>query len=80
MVLPKPVIFILSEFFLPGIKKKICNINSCFPSQIKTLSKEKIYMEGGMILLRLDKNSIRSENEMRFEINYEDELENEKKI
>jgi len=32
-----------------------------------------------MILLRLDKNSIRSENEMRFEINYDDELENGKK-
>ncbi len=79
MALPKPVIFILSEFFLPGIKKEICNINSCFPSQIKTISKDKIYVEGGMILLRLDKNSIGSENEMRFEINYDDELEKGKK-
>ena len=78
MILPKPVIFILSEFFLPGIKKEICNIISSFPSQLKILSENKIYVEGGMILLRLDKNSIKSENEMRFEINYDNELENRK--
>jgi len=78
MILPKPVIFILSEFFLPGIKKEICNIISSFPSQLKIVSENKIYVEGGMILLRLDKSSIKSENEMRFEINYDNELENRK--
>ena len=36
-ILPKPVIFILSEFLVPGVKKEISNIPTCFPSQIKIL-------------------------------------------
>ena len=31
MILPKPLIFILSEFIVPGVKKLICNIPTCFP-------------------------------------------------
>ena len=54
MILPKPVIFILSEFLVPGVKKEISNIPTCFPSQLKILGDKKFYAEGGMILLRLN--------------------------
>ena len=76
MILPKPVIFILSEFLVPGVKKEISNITTCFPSQLKIIGENKIYVEGGMILLRLDKNTIKNENLMKFEIKYKNELEN----
>ena len=78
MVLPKPVIFILSEFMVPGVKKEITKLLSSFPSQLKILGENKIYVEGGMVLMRLDKSSIRNENIMKFEINYQNELENKK--
>ena len=77
-VLPKPVILTLSEFMVPGVKKEISKIISSFPSQLKILEGNKIYVEGGMILLRLDKNSIRNENIMKFEIKYKNEIENKK--
>ena len=78
MILPKPVILTLSEFMVPGVKKEISKILTSFPSQLKILGENKIYVEGGMILLRLDKNSIRNENIMKFEINYQNELEYKK--
>ena len=62
MLLPKPVIFTLAEFLVPGVKKEITKIISSFPSQLKTISNNKIYVEGGMILIKLDKNTIRNEN------------------
>ena len=78
LILPKPVIFILSEFIVPGVKKEISNIPTCFPSQIKILGDNKLYVEGGMILLRLDKNTIKNENLMKFEIKYQNEIEDRK--
>ena len=78
MILPKPFIFLLSEFMVPGVKKEISKIISSFPSQLKTLEGNKIYVEGGMILLRLDKKSIGKENSMKFEINYQNEIEDRK--
>ena len=78
MLLPKPVIFTLAEFLVPGVKKEITKIISSFPSQLKTISNNKIYVEGGMILIKLDKNTIRNENIMKFEINYQNELEDKK--
>ena len=78
MTLPKPVIFTLSEFMVPGVKKELSKIVTSFPSQLKTLEGNKTYVEGGMILLRLDKASIRNENVMKFEINYYNELDNKK--
>ena len=78
MVLPKPFIFILCEFLVPGVKKEITKLLSSFPSQLKVLGENKIYVEGGMVLLRLDKSSIRNENIMKFELNYQDEIENQK--
>ena len=77
-VLPKPVILTLSEFMVPGVKTEICNILTSFPSQIKTLQGNKIFVEGGMILLKLDNSTIRKENIMKFDIDYYDELENKK--
>ena len=78
MILPKPVIFILNEFLVPGVKKEISNIPTCFPSELKFLGDNKFYVEGGMILLRLDKNTIKNENLMKFEIKYKDELDDKK--
>ena len=78
MILPKPFLFILSEFMVPGVKKELSKIITSFPSQLKILKDNNIYVEGGMILLRLDKNSIKNENIMKFEINYYNELENKK--
>ena len=78
MILPKPFIFILCEFLVPGVKKEITKLLSSFPSQLKVLGENKIYVEGGMVLLRLDKSSIRNENIMKFELNYKDEIENQK--
>ena len=78
MILPKPVILILSEFMVPGVKKEISKIITCFPSQLKIMGENKAYVEGGMILLRLDKKTIMNENLMKFEINYKNELENRK--
>ena len=78
MILPKPVIFTLSEFMVPGVKKELSKIVTSFPSQLKTLEGNKTYVEGGMILLRLDKASIRNENIMNFGINYYNEFENKK--
>ena len=72
--LPKPVIFTLSEFMVPGVKKEISKIVTTFPSQLKTLEGNKVYVEGGMILLRLNKETIKNENIMRFEINYQNEM------
>ena len=73
-LLPKPAIFTLSEFLVPGVKKEISKIITTFPSQLKTLEGNKTYVEGGMILLRLDKASIRNENLLKFEINYKNEM------
>ena len=78
MILPKPAILTLSEFMVPGVKKELSNITTCFPSQLKIVGENKIYVEGGMILLRLNKNSIKNENLMKFEIKYKNELENRK--
>ena len=78
MTLPKPVIFTLSEFMVPGVKKELSKIVTSFPSQLKTLEGNKTYVEGGMILLRLDKATIKNENIMNFGINYYNELENKK--
>ena len=78
MTLPKPVIFTLSEFMVPGVKKELSKIVTSFPSQLKTFEGNKTYVEGGMILLRLDKASIRNENIMNFGINYYNEFENKK--
>ena len=78
MVLPKPFIFTLSEFLVPGAKKELSKIVTSFPSQLKILEGNKMYVEGGMVLLRLDKASIKSENILKFEINYFNELENKK--
>ena len=75
MTLPKPVIFILNEFMVPGVKKELSKIVTSFPFQLKILDNNNIYVEGGMILLRLDKHTIRSGNIMKFEINYYYELE-----
>ena len=76
MFLPKPVIFTLSEFMVPGVKKEISKIITSFPSQIKTLEGNKNYVEGGLILLRLNKTSIKNENIMKFEIKYKNEMTN----
>ena len=78
MILPKPAILTLSEFMVPGVKKELSNITTCFPSQLKIVGENKIYVEGGMILLRLNKNTIKNENLMKFEIRYKNELENRK--
>ena len=78
MILPKPFIFILCEFLVPGVKKEITKLLTSFPSQLKVLGENKIYVEGGMVLLRLDKSSIRNENLLKFELNYQDEIENQK--
>ena len=59
MILPKPVILTLSKFMVPGVKKEISKITTCFPSQLKILGENKIYVEGGIILLRLDKSTIK---------------------
>ena len=77
-VLPKPAILTLSEFMVPGVKKEITKILSSFPSQLRTISGNKTYVEGGMILLKLNKSTIRENNLMKFEINYQNELENKK--
>ena len=76
-ILPKPVILMLSEFMVPGVKKNISQILSCFPSPLKIIN-NNVYIEGGMILLRLDTNTIKNENIMKFEIKYYNELENKK--
>jgi len=78
MIMPKPFILILSEFMVPGVKKELSKIVTSFPSRLKILEGNKIYVEVGMVLLRLDKASIRSENIMKFEINYFNELDNKK--
>ena len=78
MILPKPVILTLCEFMVPGVKKEISKILTSFPSQLKILGDNKIYVEGGMILLRLNKSTIRKENIMKFELNYKNELEDKK--
>jgi len=76
-ILPKPFILLLSEFLVPGVKKEVSKIMSIFPSPLKRLG-NKIYVEGGMILLRLDRNTIKNENIMKFEIKYDNELEKRK--
>ena len=76
-ILPKPFILLLSEFLVPGVKKEVSKITSIFPSSLKILG-NKIYVEGGMILLRLDKSTIKNENIMKFEIKYDNELEKRK--
>ena len=63
---------------IPGIKIEICQILTSFPSQLKILHENKIYIEGGMMLLKLDKTTIKNENIMKFDIDYYDELENKK--
>jgi len=78
LVLPKPVILILSEFMVPGAKKEITKILSSFPSQLKELNENKLYIEGGMILLRVNKETIRNENLIKFGINYKNEIEDKK--
>ena len=77
-ILPKPVIFLLSEFIVPGVKKLICSMPTCFPSKIKSLRNNKLYVEGGMILIRLDKNTIKNDNFMKFGIKCYNELEHTK--
>ena len=60
---------------VPGVKKEITKMLSSFPSQLRIISENKIYVEGGMILLKLDKSTIRKENLLKFELKYKNELE-----
>ena len=65
---------------MPGVKKEIGQIITCFTSSLKIIEENRIYVEGGMVLLRLDKKSIKDENVMKFEINYYNELEIKKRV
>ena len=66
--LPKPVLVNFSNFFKCE-RKLICNVNTTFPSALIE-EDNKLYAEGGMILIKLKNDKILSNNYCQFLINY----------
>ena len=56
-ILPNPVISKVSDF-LRYNKKTIAEINTLFPGVTKTDINKNLYVEGGLILLKLKQNNI----------------------
>lgn len=52
--LPKPILSCICNF-LRNKKKVVCEISTSFPSSLKTMNQGKLFVEGGMILLKIEK-------------------------
>ena len=70
-ILPKPVIFCISQFLKKLHKKTISEINTTFPSAL-TKYKNDLYVKGGMILIKLDENYVKEDNICQFSLSCED--------
>ena len=71
-ILPKPVILCISQFIKQMHKKTISEINTTFPSALTEYKKE-FYVKGGMILIKLDENSLKEDNICQFSLSCEDQ-------
>ena len=70
-VLPKPVILCISQFLKTFHRKTISEINTTFPSTLTKYRKD-YYVKGGMILIKLDENSVKEDNICQFTLSGED--------
>jgi uncharacterized protein YegL len=52
--LPKPILSCICNF-LRNKKKVVCEISTSFPSSLKTMNHDSLFVEGGMILLKIEK-------------------------
>ena len=52
--LPKSILACICNF-LRNKKKIVCEISTSFPSSLKTTNQENLFVEGGMILLKIEK-------------------------
>ena len=74
-ILPKPI---LASFcnFLKCERKLVCNINTTFPSTINQGSDGNLYVEGGIMLIKLKNESLLSNNLCQFNIKYTGLIDN----
>ena len=70
-VLPKPVILCISQFLKTFHRKTISEINTTFPSTLTKYRKD-YYVKGGMLLIKLDENSVKEDNICQFTLSGED--------
>ena len=74
-ILPKPI---LASFCnsLKCERKLICNVNTTFPSTINQGSDGNIYVEGGIMLIKIKNESLLSNNLCQFNIKYTGLIDN----
>ena len=73
--LPKPVIMCIVQFLQKNGIKTISEINTNFPSNLKNIN-NNYYVNGGIILIKLDENSIKTNNCINFNLNYNSAIDN----
>jgi uncharacterized protein YegL len=74
-ILPKPVIFSIVQFLQKNGIKTISEVNTSFPSSLKKIE-NNYYVEGGIILIKLDEKSIKNNNCINFDLKYTDAINN----
>ena len=74
-ILPKPILASICNF-LKCERKLICNVNTTFPSTINKGKNGEIYVEGGIMLIKLKNESILSNNLCQFNIKYTGIIDN----
>ena len=77
MTLPKPVIFCISKYIQTSHINIISEIDTLFPSNLKQI-KNKLYVKGGMFLLRLKKETLHKNNLVQINMKYKNAIDNKK--
>ena len=77
MTLPKPVIFCISKYIQTSHINIISEIDTLFPSNLKQI-KNKLYVKGGMFLLRLKKETLHKNNLVQINMKYKNAIDDKK--
>ncbi len=77
MTLPKPVIFCISKYIQTSHINIISEIDTLSPSNLKQI-KNKLYVKGGMFLLRLKKETLHKNNLVQINMKYKNAIDNKK--
>ena len=77
MTLPKPVIFCISKYIQTSHINIISEIDTLFPSNLKQIE-NKLYVKGGMFLLRLKKETLHKNNLVQINMKYKNAIDNKK--
>ena len=74
LILPKPVIFCISKYIQTSHIKTFCEIDTVFPSSLKEID-NKIYVKGGIFLIRLNEDTLHKNNFVQFNMKYKNAID-----